>query len=47
MIQQAHKYVRLSLQPCQIFFEHRISKNNEIGLGGMEKSELPREPNFL
>ena len=47
MIQQAYKYVRSSLWPFHMFFEHKITKNNEIRLGRLEKSELPWEPNFF
>ena len=47
MIQQSYKYVRLSLQPCEKFFELKITKNIEISLGRLEKSELLWEPNFF
>ena len=30
-----------------MFFEHKITKNYEIRLGRLEKSELPWEPNFF
>ena len=47
MIQQSYKYVRWSLCPCEKFFERKITKNVEISLGRLEKSELLWEPNFF
>ena len=47
MIQPTYKSVRSSLWHFKMFFELKITKNNEIRLGWLEKSDVPWEPNFL
>ena len=47
MIQQAYKYARSTLWPYEMFFKLKITQNIEIGLGRLEKSELPWEPTFI
>ena len=48
MIQQAYKYVSLSLWPCLMFFQLKINNTKLLTLSGwgLEKSELPWEHNF-
>ena len=47
MIQQAYKYVRSSSWPCKMFFKLKITKILKSGWRGLEKNELPWEPNFI
>ena len=48
MIQQVYKYVRSNLWPCfKMFFKLKITKILKSGWRGLEKSELPWEPNFF
>ena len=46
MIQQAYKYVSLSLWPCLAFFELTITNMLKSSGWGLEQSELPWEKNF-
>ena len=47
MIQQAYKYVSLSLWPWLTFFEMKITYILKLRGWGLEKSELPWELNVL
>ena len=47
MIQQAYRYVRLSLWPCLTFFKLKMTNILKSSGWGLEKSELPWEWNFL
>ena len=47
MIQQAYKYVSLSLWPCLPFFKLKITYILQSSGWGLEKSELPWEENVL
>ena len=47
MIQQAYRYVSLSLWPCLTFFKLKITNILKSSGWGLEKSELPWEWNFL
>ena len=47
MIQQAYKYVSLSLWPCLTFFGLKINYILKSSVSGPGKSELPWEQNFI
>ena len=47
MIQQAYRYVSLSLWPCLTFFKLKITNILKSSGWRLEKSELPWEWNFL
>ena len=46
MIQQAYKYVSMTLWPCLTFFKLKIPNILKSSGWGLEKSELPWEHNF-
>ena len=47
MIQQAYKYVSLSLWPCLMVFDLKITNILKSSGWGLEKSDLPWEHNFF
>ena len=47
MIQQAYKYVSVSLWPCLTFFGLKITYILKSSVWGLRKSELPWEQNVL
>ena len=47
MIQQAYKYVSMTLWPCLTFFKLNITDILKSSAWDLEKSELPWEHNFI